>query len=64
VFRWSLLTRQGVKGFNLYAGTHKLNKKLIKTHASPTYKKSVTFRKGTPALRMYLKNGQYFTVRS
>jgi hypothetical protein len=62
-FRWTVLTKSGIKGFNLYAGTHRLNATMIKTHAALTYHKSVPYRKGRPALRILYRSGTYATVR-
>lgn len=62
VFRWSLASQKGVKGFNLYAAKHKLNAHLIKVHAKLTYQKSVAYRSGTRSLRVLFRNGGHLTV--
>lgn len=62
VFRWSLISQKGVKGFNLYAAKHKLNAHLIKTHAKLSYHKTVAYRAGTRTLRVLFRNGGHLTV--
>ena len=62
VFRWSVLTQKGVKGFNLYAAKHRLNAHLIKTHKSLSYHKTVTYRPGQRSLRVMLRSGGYVSV--
>ncbi|GAC1640364.1 MAG: hypothetical protein NVS4B2_29850 [Chloroflexota bacterium] len=51
VFRWSLLTQSGVRGFNLYAGTHKVNAHRIPTHRSLAHRATIPSKSGRPAIR-------------
>jgi hypothetical protein len=62
VFRWSLISQSGVKGFNLFAAKHKLNAHLIKVHSKLSYKKSVPFHTGRPALQLIFRSGGHLTV--
>jgi len=52
-----------VKGFNLFAGKHKLNAHLIKTHSSLSYRSSVPYRSGHPGLRVIFKSGRYVSIK-
>lgn len=38
LFHWRLATSAGVAGFNLFAGTHRLNPHIIRAHSSPNYR--------------------------
>jgi hypothetical protein len=59
VFQWYLYSRTGVKGFNLYAGKHKLNSHLIATHRSSHYQARVLYRQGKRSIQVLYRNGTH-----
>jgi hypothetical protein len=64
-FRWHLVQKSHIAGFNLYAGKHKLNRSLIKVHAKATYNYHVTWTKHSHFyLQVLLTDGQQMLVPS
>ncbi|MDQ2741328.1 MAG: hypothetical protein M3Z66_03395 [Chloroflexota bacterium] len=63
VFHWRLAISEGVVGFNLYRGTHRLNRHLILVHAIPSYQFRTPWTgQGAFALHVVLWNGQDLLV--
>lgn len=61
-FTWAVSNPAQVVGFNLLAGSHLLNRRLIPVHAAPTYRYRVQHAPTGPyQLQVLLRNGQ--TVR-
>ena len=60
---WHLAQSRGIVGFNLDAGTHRLNHQLIPVHHSPTYHFSAHYRGTGPyVLRIVMKDGAIQSV--
>jgi len=57
--RWNVISRAGIAGFSVYAGTHRLNKGIIPLHASPQYRYSVRWDGAGPyTLHILLHHGE------
>jgi hypothetical protein len=64
-FRWHLVQKATIAGFNLYAGKHKLNKSLIKVHSKMTYNYHVTWTKHSHfVLDVLLTDGAHLSIPS
>jgi N-acetylneuraminic acid mutarotase len=58
-FQWRVPQPQGILGFNLYAGAHRLNPHLILAHARPQYRYRVRYGGSGPfSLGVTLSTGQ------
>jgi len=63
VVQWQLVQRSGLRGFNLYSGTLRLNHSLIAVHAGSTYRFAVHASGGEPiVLRGILTDGREVTL--
>jgi hypothetical protein len=63
IFHWLLMARSGVAGFQIYSGSHRLDKRLIAVHHSPSYAFKVRTRAtGLFSLRCVLTNGNFVVV--
>jgi hypothetical protein len=59
VVHWRLVETQGVLGFNLYAGRHRINRRLVLLHRSRMYVVSYTWTGHGPyRLGVVLRNGR------
>jgi len=59
VVQWQLVQRSGLRGFNLYSGTHRLNHSLIAVHLTNTYRFTVRVPVvGSIVLRGILTDGR------
>ncbi len=58
VFHWQRASRSGVVGFNLYAGTHRLNGQLIPVHACAAYRYTTRWTARPYALHTTLRDGR------
>jgi hypothetical protein len=56
-FHWRLASSAGVAGFNVYAGRHRLNRRLIPAHAGLTYHYRVRWAGSGPYLLRLVLNG-------
>jgi hypothetical protein len=65
-FHWTVVVKpHRVFGFNLFAGAHRLNPKIIPVHAKKRYTYTTHWAgKGPFFLRVLLSNGQIVTVRA
>jgi len=62
-FTWTVSNSAQVVGFNLLAGSHRLNRPLIPVHASPVYHYRVTGTiQGHSTLHVLLRDGRQLTV--
>lgn len=52
-FRWHMAVATGVAGFNLYAGSHRLNQRLVHVHRAPSYRYHVHYG-GTRRLSLHI----------
>lgn len=57
VFHWRLAERSGVVGFNLYAGIHRLNARIISVHIGRTYSYRARWMSGPKTLHILRANG-------
>ena len=66
VFTWRMANHSGVVGFNLYAGAHKLNARIVPVHTSPRYTVRTPWRHGKRGytLQIVLRNGRHLTART
>jgi len=63
LFRWHLATAAGVVGFNLFAGTHRLNPHVIQAHSSPNYRYRALWSGSGPfALHILFADGHQSSV--
>lgn len=56
-FRWRLAVSRGVLGFNLYAGSHRLNHRMIPAHRNPSYRTSIRWSGHGPYTLHVLETG-------
>ncbi len=62
---WTMATQVGVIGFNVYAGTHRLNSNLIRVHQSRSYRfQASRIGRGHVFIHILLSNGHQEVVRA
>lgn len=63
LFRWRMVTTAGIAGFNVFAGTHRLNARQIRVHRAATYQyRALWFGHGPFALQILFVDGHRTTV--
>jgi len=62
-FTWQLAVPQGIAGFDLYAGSHRLNRRPVPVHAGKTYRYAAHWRERAPySLHVLLTDGRQVVV--